>query len=496
MTACSRRSSWAPAARRPGYRLQRLEVFNWGTFDKRVWRLSAGGATALLTGDIGSGKSTLVDALSTLLLPAHRIAYNKAAGADARERTLRSYVEGHYKSERVEATGTSRPVGLRDHRHYSVILGVFANDGFDESITLAQVFHQKDRAGQPDRFFVTSQKQLSIETDFTDFGSDLTDLRRRLRAGGAEIHTVFPDYARRARRLLGIKSEQAMELFHQTVSMKSVGNLNEFVRSHMLEPADAADKVRDIVAHFEDLTKAHDAVKRAREQLDALQPLVASSKHYDGALGRRGELEQQRDAVRLFIAELRVRLLTEEIVAHEVKRDRQTKAAEAAREICDALVRERESLIIERAAAGGDRLSQLEEQIRAARTLAAERRQRRQDLDTLTRTARLPGVTDLGGIRGARRRGGRRAHATGDRVPVGRGGTRSRDRLAPGASESRRGGPCRADQPGEPEEQPACRAARGSRPALQQSGHQRGRAAVCRRAARRRARVRDLAGRR
>jgi uncharacterized protein YPO0396 len=377
-----------------GYRLQRLEVFNWGTFDKRVWRLSADGATALLTGDIGSGKSTLVDALSTLLLPANRIAYNKAAGADTRERTLRSYVEGHYKSERVEATGTSRPVGLRDQRHYSVILGVFANDGFDESITLAQVFHQKDRAGQPDRFFVTSQKQLSIETDFTDFGSDLTDLRRRLRAGGAEIHTVFPDYARRARRLLGIKSEQAMELFHQTVSMKSVGNLNEFVRSHMLEPADAADKVRDIVSHFEDLTKAHDAVKRAREQLEALQPLVVSSKHYDEALGRRDDLEQQRDAVRLFIAELRARLLTEEIAEHKIMRERQAKAAAAAQEICAALVRERESLIIERAAAGGDRLSQLEDQIRVARTLAAERRQRRQDLDSLTQTAQLPDVTD------------------------------------------------------------------------------------------------------
>ena len=308
-----------------GYRLHRLEVFNWGTFDKRVWRLSADGATALLTGDIGSGKSTLVDALTTLLLPAHRISYNKAAGADAKERTLRSYVEGHYKSERVEASGTSRPVGLRDHRHYSVALGVFANDGFDETITLAQVFHQKDRAGQPDRFFVTSPKQLSIEVDFTDFGSDLTDLRRRLRAGGAEIYNVFPEYARQMRRLLGIRSEQAMELFHQTVSMKSVGNLNEFVRNHMLEPADAADKVRDIVAHFEDLTKAHDAVKRAREQLEALQPLVATSERYDEALFRRSELEHQRDAVRLFIAELRIRLLTEEIANHEGVRDARAK---------------------------------------------------------------------------------------------------------------------------------------------------------------------------
>ena len=32
---------------RAGYRLHRLEVFNWGTFDKRVWRLSSEGATAL-----------------------------------------------------------------------------------------------------------------------------------------------------------------------------------------------------------------------------------------------------------------------------------------------------------------------------------------------------------------------------------------------------------------------------------------------------------------
>ena len=74
-----------------GFRLHRLEVFNWGTFDARVWVLRPDGKNALLTGDIGSGKSTLVDAVTTLLVPAHRVAYNKAAGAEARERTLRSY---------------------------------------------------------------------------------------------------------------------------------------------------------------------------------------------------------------------------------------------------------------------------------------------------------------------------------------------------------------------------------------------------------------------
>src|SRR3569832_856058 len=83
-----------------GFRLTRLEVFNWGTFDDRAWALQLDGKNGLLTGDIGSGMSSLVDAITTLLVPAHRIAYNKAAGADSKERTLRSYVLGHYKSER------------------------------------------------------------------------------------------------------------------------------------------------------------------------------------------------------------------------------------------------------------------------------------------------------------------------------------------------------------------------------------------------------------
>lgn len=56
-----------------GFRLQRLEVFNWGTFDGRVWALNPEGRNTLLTGDIGSGKSTLVDAVTTLLVPSNKV---------------------------------------------------------------------------------------------------------------------------------------------------------------------------------------------------------------------------------------------------------------------------------------------------------------------------------------------------------------------------------------------------------------------------------------
>src|ERR1035437_2637020 len=57
----------AAAPLRPGFRMHRVEVLNWGTFHKQVWGLDLGGNNALLTGDIGSGKSTFVDAVTALL---------------------------------------------------------------------------------------------------------------------------------------------------------------------------------------------------------------------------------------------------------------------------------------------------------------------------------------------------------------------------------------------------------------------------------------------
>jgi len=263
-----------------GFRLQRLEVFNWGTFDARVWTLRADGRNALLTGDIGSGKSTLVDAVTTLLVPAHRVAYNKAAGAEARERTLRSYVLGHYKAARSELGGSGRPVALRGPNSYSVILAVFHNAGYDQTVTLAQAFWLKDPQGQPLRLYAVAERALSIATDFADFGTDITKLRKRLRAAKVVVEDSFPPYGALFRRHFGIHNEQALELFHQTVSMKSVGNLTDFVRSHMLEPFDVTPRLAALINHFDDLNRAHAAVLKAQAQVALLQPLVADGQRY------------------------------------------------------------------------------------------------------------------------------------------------------------------------------------------------------------------------
>ena len=364
---------------RSGFRLHRLEVYNWGTFDGQVWTLVLDGRNHLLTGDIGSGKSTLVDAVTTLLVPAHRAAYNRAAGAASRERTLRSYVLGHFKSERSDLSVSARPVALRDRNSYSVILGVFRNEGYDQTVTLAQVFWVGDSQGQPERFFAATEGDLSIAGEFARFGPDISRLRKRLRGAGVEIWRSFPPYGAWFRRRFGIENEQALELFHQTVSMKSVGNLTEFVRGHMLEPFDVAPRIAALIEHFDDLSRAHEAVLRARRQIELLTPLVTDCGRHAGLGTEVEELRQCREALRAFFAGLKRDLLDERIGRLADEWSRQSAQIERSAER-----RDRERLDVEeirRAIAenGGDRLERLAAEIRRlegerkARNAKAER---------------------------------------------------------------------------------------------------------------------------
>ncbi|BCJ37141.1 ATP-binding protein [Actinocatenispora thailandica] len=374
-----------------GFRLRRLELFNWGTFDGRVWSFAPDGADSLLTGDIGSGKSTLVDAVTTLLLPANKISYNKAAGALNRERSLRSYVQGYFKSERNESTGVARPVGLRSGSCLSVLLGVFGDAASDETVSLAQVFWLRDgQPGQPDRFFAVSDAELTIAADFADFGSDIGALKRRLRRGGAKLSDSFPQYGKEFRRRLGIRSEQAMELFHQTVSMKSVGDLNDFVRDHMLEPFDSAGWIDRLVRHFEDLTSAHESVVQARDQLALLDPLLGDCDKHEKAAGQIAEFDAQREAIRYYTADLQERLHGAEIDRQNATMAQLESAGAACAAQLGELDRERDALLAERAGHGGTRLAQIEHLMQSCGQQRDERRKHAERMAALAGQVELP----------------------------------------------------------------------------------------------------------
>ncbi|HSQ40756.1 MAG TPA: ATP-binding protein [Fibrobacteraceae bacterium] len=343
-----------------GARLHRLEIYNWGTFHERVWTFRMDGKNALLTGDIGSGKSTLVDAVTTLLIPAHKVAYNKAAGAESKERTLRSYVQGFYKLERNDIGESSKPVALRGPGSYSVILGVFCNQGFSQTTTIAQVFWTEESAGQPKRFFVVSDTDMNIREDFNGFGKDIANLRKRLKARAQTfVHETYTGYAGDFKRRLGIENDQALELFHQTVSMKAVGNLTDFVRTHMLENGSPAERIQELLEHYDNLTRAHEAVLKAKRQVALLEPLITDLDRHAQSDAEREHLRRLRDALRPYFSMLKKARLAErvEMLRQEItKLDAQLTQLQKTE---DQLQENRDYCLKQIASHGGNQLQQL-----------------------------------------------------------------------------------------------------------------------------------------
>ena len=295
-----------------GIRLEQFQMLNWGTFDGAVQRLLLDGSNALLTGQVGAGKSTLVDGLTTLFAAPSRIVFNRAAGAERSERTPTSYVLGHYRNVFDESTGNGRPEALRTARTaYSVLLARFT--GLPRSMSgtgtlSAGVIFYFEASGQLHKLYFVAPKPLDIAEHLTGH-ADARAVRTALRALGAEpFDDNFKGYQRSLTRALNITSA-ALDLLIQTVSMKSVGNLTVFVRAHMLDSVDATPRIAAILAHWADLTRAYELVVTAREQLDKLEPVAALTELYDRADARITAAQQARLAVPALVEQQRVAAL-------------------------------------------------------------------------------------------------------------------------------------------------------------------------------------------
>ncbi len=295
-----------------GIRLQKLEVLNWGTFDKYVWDFTPNGKTSLLTGDSGSGKSTLVDALTTLLVPPRKISYNKAADASARERNAKSYTLGYYR-KKYHLEGKSKPEALRSTNTYSVILATFRNEIEDKTTTIAIFLWFRNNDSNPTKLYVVADTELSIVNDFSNFDSKIKALKNSLRSKGALLFDDYIKYSIQYRKRLGNISEQAVELFQQTISMKKVDALNSFVRESMLENDDMSGQIANLLKHYENLSVAYEAVIKAKEQFEKLTPICEKGKRYSNKELESNQISDARNSVKYWFANKKSLFLKEEI---------------------------------------------------------------------------------------------------------------------------------------------------------------------------------------
>jgi uncharacterized protein YPO0396 len=308
-----------------GLRLERLEVYNWGTFNGQIWSITPQGGTALLTGANGSGKSSLVDALLTLLVAPGRRNYNQSAGSEKRrERTEKTYVQGAWGKKKEEENDNARIRYLRGKDTYSVLLAVFQNSRYQQTVTLVQIFWWQNNDLR--RLYIVAPFALCIEEHFrTSNVSELSRLRKQLRTDGASVYDDFSKYNKHFRRLAHLHSDKASDLFNQIVSIKDIDSLNSFVRNHMLEKIDSEGDIEDLYNTYHNLSVAYQAIQQAETQLEILKPLIEDANKYEDLTRRIHQAQACGNIVPLFIANLKKTLLEEAITITQQKLEEQEK---------------------------------------------------------------------------------------------------------------------------------------------------------------------------
>lgn len=328
-----------------GYRLQTLEIYNWGTFHNVIWSVSPGGDMAVLAGENGSGKSTLVDALITLIVPPIQRGYNLASGAEGRkrgERDLKSYFQGEFGRARGEDSDI--PMRLREHGTYSVLLSVFQNPSTGKVITLAQLLYQ-DTDGNLKPVYVVAERQLNIR-EAMSFNGNVPAFKKRLQGMDARTYGEFSSYSADFKKLFGLRSDNALKLFNRIVAMKEIGKLNDFIRDYMLEPLNVNERIEQLYRNYQNLTQAYESIRLDERRLEQLKPISESAISRDRLTVHIEEARRCAEIVPTYFAFRKIDLLGEAIHETEEAIAYYQSEADRARQVREIKQKEKEDLRI------------------------------------------------------------------------------------------------------------------------------------------------------
>lgn len=258
-----------------GMRLERLEVNNWGAYDGPCYPVFAPNRwNCMIYGNSGSGKTTILDAMITLMVPGNKRMFNKAAGAEKeRDRTFDAYIRGI----RLQGQEDKDAFKLRDDNTVCNLLAVFS-DSYNHVLSIAQVIYMS--GGRWTTMYITSDKRMSIEKDLTNYNG-MAELRTRLRSQGAKVHDTFTSYGHEIMTQLGIENESALVLWMKACFMKSVDSVDAFVKNNMLETTPLYGKLQAFTDSLKSIRKSNKAMNDLLKRIKVLKEIVSIARTWE-----------------------------------------------------------------------------------------------------------------------------------------------------------------------------------------------------------------------
>lgn len=378
-----------------GFRLDYMELYNWGTFHNQVYRLAPQGNNSLLTGANASGKSTLIDALLTLLVPLKRKRfYNQSSGVEKKgDRTEESYFFGNYGNQQQEGGGV-KTLRLRDKNSYSVLLACFKSVE-SRVLTLFQVRYFSGE--ELKTLYGIAKDRLEIERDFANFNLNGTwrrHLEKVYNANRVKKTIDFcsgpVEYGERICDLFGMRSDKALQLFNQIVGVKVLDDLDDFIRQNMLEEEPAEERYIELKVTFQNLMEAKLSIEKTEEQIKQLEPIVRYADELEQTAERLESLTQEKDVAAYWFAQRMVNLCDEQIEKYEL--DRKLLNEELEKLKTQTTEKEKEKVDLQLAIRNdetGRRINELETKIRSLEAKRASRRVKAESYKQLAQQVEL-----------------------------------------------------------------------------------------------------------
>lgn len=263
------------------FTLTHLDLYNWGPFGGRHCADIDPKGTAII-GPTGSGKTTLVDALMTLLT--HQPRYNLAStGGHESDRDLMSYIRG------VSGAGNNSGDNSHISRPGKTVTAVFARfHNGEKAVRIGALFWVESSSSA-----TSDLKRLWLFSERDDQGLDdwlaihheggARGLKQHCRdVSGIQINDSKKAYLAQVRRFFEV-GENAFTLLNRAAGLKQLNSIDEIFRELVLDDRSTFDRAREVASEFDDLAAIHAELETARRQYQSLTPIAETHKNHQSA---------------------------------------------------------------------------------------------------------------------------------------------------------------------------------------------------------------------
>ncbi len=367
--------------RETNYRLRELEVFNWGPF-QGIHRAEIDPRGTAIIGPTGSGKTTLIDALMTLLVAQPR--YNLAStGGHESDRTLISYVRGVLGGDGSDG----REEVARPGKTYTGLCATYAAG--EETLKLCGLLWTEGSSNATGdlkrRWLFSLAANQSLEQWLRLLHED--GVRELMRHGRETAQLRIFDskkaYLAHTRKFFDV-GENAFTLLNRAAGLKQLNSIDEIFRELVLDDRTAFDRALEVAGEFDNLAGIHKELEIARQQQESLTPVAEEQRKLEKAQTKAERLHALKRIVSAWYAmagERRWSQVLDQIASQRTEQEAVLRDKEqeekASRTRVDTL-RERYLEV------GGNVIGELENTITAQKERVAERRKHAEDYSRLT----------------------------------------------------------------------------------------------------------------